>query len=593
MLNFFTNKCQAYVDEAGRALTGPALEAAKRAPKAKRCGAQVKVSARFCRACGSPAPGGWWRCGSCGKWIGNESETCSHCGHAQNIASRINLDNGVWRKGDDVFAQRFELNDVENLLERGLVIQEGQCAILLNDGVIAEVLPPGRYSREVLVDMEKYFRNGNRKSLVMVELSEICFPVMCSGLRSKEDMELDLTCSVLLRFDHEHARDFMTNIMGNHAYVSEADIHAVLGYDALARNLLLAEVETAARDFCNVHLVDDLFKDPRLRIELEDRIACQLKRNLDSAGLKFLRLSEVEFQGAVFSRLRQMSGEIEARRREIEFMLRADQLAKDSAKRETMTALEIEDYLDQLAHEKDVKDYVRAQEMARFNETFERDRAIADLNLKYEQAKKELTDTSELEKLQAEHDEAVKAIVQNGELHRRQKEHDELIRQRLAEQKASLDYERIEIEIQKMRQAASLDAAKAQQELEKQQRANEREDEAARASVLSGLDIMTRISLAKTPAEAHYLLKALKVTQRDGKDPMQLLAEAAADGNSDAAAALANLSSDKIAMLEEVRKTERELMEKNQAMMERMFNQATEALSKNNSSNGSTTQIIK
>lgn len=586
--NWFTNKCQAYVGSDGRVLSGPALEAAKQDPKARRCGARVKVRAKFCRSCGSPAPGGWWRCGACGKWIGNESETCSHCGHTQNAASRVNLDNGVWSKGDDVFAQRFELNDIEALLKNGLVIQEGQCAILLANGRIAEVLPPGRYPAAELVDMEHYFHSGDRKALVMVELAEIAFPVLCTGLRSKEDMDLDLTCSVLLRFNPECAEEFLANVMGSHVYVSGDDINAVLGYDDLARNLLLSEVEIAAKDVCNEHAVDDLFKDPQLRIELEDRIADQLKRNLDAAGLKFMRLSEVEFHGTMFERLRDLAGDVERKRRELEFQLRADQITQDSAKREALGEIEVEDYLDQLAHEKDIKDYVRAQEMARFNEIWERDRAIADLNLKYEQARKELTDTSELETLQAEHDEALKAIVQGGEIERRRREHAELIRQRLEEQNASLGYERIEIEIQKMRHDAALAAARDKLDLEKTRRADERENEAERAKTLSGLghDILTRISLAKDPAEAHYLMKAFKAMQRDGKDPMQLLAEAAADGNTDAAAALANLSNDRIGMLEDVRRAEREMSERQAERMERMFNKAADALSGKNSGGG-------
>lgn len=586
--NWFTNKCQAYVGSDGRALSGPALDAAKRDPKARRCGARVKVRAKFCRSCGSPAPGGWWRCGGCGKWIGNESETCSHCGHTQNAASRINLDNGVWRKGDDVFAQRFELNDVEALLKNGLVIQEGQCAILLADGRIAEVLPPGRYPAAELVDMEDYFKSGGRKALVMVELAEISFPVLCSGMRSREDMDLDLTCSVVLRFNPECAEEFLANVMGNRVYVSSDDVNAVLGYDDLARNLLLVEVEIAAKDLCNEHTVDDLFKDPQLRVALEDRIAGQLKRNLDAAGLQFVRLTEVEFHGTMFERLREISGDVERKRRELEFQLRADELARDSAKRAALGDGEVQDYLDQLAHEKDIKDYVRAREMARLNETWERDRAISELNLKYEQARKELTDTSELETLQAEHDEALKAIVQDGELERRRKEHDELLRQRLAEQTASIDCERTEIEIQKMRSAAALELAGKKQALEKQQKADDREHEAERARTLSGLggDIMTRISLAKDPVEAHFLMKAFKAMQRDGKDPMQLLAEAAADGNTDAAAALVNLSNDRIGMLEEVRKAERGMSEQQAERMERMFNKAADALSGKNSGGG-------
>ncbi len=589
--SFFSNRCMAYVDNNGRALTGAALEAAKRDPKARRCGARVRLRAKFCRECGSPAPNAWWRCGSCGKWIGADAEACPHCGHRQNPSARISLDNGSWRKGDDVFAQRFELNDVAAMFSRGLVIEEGQCAILVRNGKVEDVLPPGRYPASELADLDDYAKSGDRKALVMVDMAEIAYPVMASGLRSKDDLDLSLGCRVFVRFDPSCAENFLANIMSGHDYVNKEEINTSVGYDAIARNLLLVETEIAAQDVCNEHRIDELFKDAALRNELEDRVRAQLKAKLDAAGLRFVRLAEVDFRGGAYERLREMSGDVEKRRRELELQLRLDELATDAEKRKALGADNLDDYLEQLALEKEMKAVVRSDEFARVKEAFDRDRALADLELHYQKAKKEQTDVHELEKIDAAHDEELKKIQKNGEIERRQAEHAELLRQRLAEQNAALEYERVEIEIQKMQQEAALALADKKLDLKDKQNRIDEAHEQARADMLKSLDILTRISMAKTPAEMHYLMKANQALLRKGMDPMQLLADAAAQGDAAAGEALKNMSADKIALLEEWRRSEREMAKENMDRLERMHEKSVEALSKANSNN--TTQVIK
>ena len=79
-MGIFFDTCNALIDPTtGRALTGEALERAQNDPKWPRCGNRVSKRARFCNACGKPAPGGWWKWPQCGKWIGNDSHFCPHC----------------------------------------------------------------------------------------------------------------------------------------------------------------------------------------------------------------------------------------------------------------------------------------------------------------------------------------------------------------------------------------------------------------------------------------------------------------------------------------------------------------------------------
>ena len=179
--NLFSTLCVALVGNNGRALSGKALETAEAAMAEAQCtgnkiwsdrngfvftrkralfasavqlvdangvpvricGHRVSNKAKFCSKCGASAPGSWWRCGGCGQKISSESRTCPHCGREQNTERRGNLANGIWKKAEDVFAERFEFPEVESLIGDGLNIQEGQCAVLLQGGVVIGTLSPG------------------------------------------------------------------------------------------------------------------------------------------------------------------------------------------------------------------------------------------------------------------------------------------------------------------------------------------------------------------------------------------------------------------------------------------------------------------
>ena len=396
--NLFTKNCTALVGMNGRALSGDALEAAEIAlAEAQRtghkvwsdrngfvftrertlfapavqlvdangnpiriCGRRVNNKAKFCSKCGAPAPGGWWRCGGCGQHIGNESKTCPHCGREQNTQLRSDLADGIWKKPDDVFAERFEFPDVEPLLGDGLNVQESQCVILLQGGAVIETLDPGFYKKPD-IEGKMNAENGNR-SLVFVDNSEITLPVCIEQLRTSENITADLHLVLALRFSPENAKDFMCNLMGSSLMLHADAVTTSLGYDEVA-HAILQTVDQAARDFCNPVTVSELFKDADIRLNLEKHIEQALNRNAGAAGLQFVRLKEVDFESEVFTKLREMSGQIETKRLEIEFMRRADELANDATKREALSEHEMEEYITKLAHEKKVNDELREEEL--------------------------------------------------------------------------------------------------------------------------------------------------------------------------------------------------------------------------------------
>ena len=49
---------------------------------------------------------------------------------------RLDISDGSWRKDEDIFAERFELQDIAPLMQNGLNIQESQSAILLEGHIV-------------------------------------------------------------------------------------------------------------------------------------------------------------------------------------------------------------------------------------------------------------------------------------------------------------------------------------------------------------------------------------------------------------------------------------------------------------------------
>ena len=621
--DWFTDVCTTLVGVDGRALTGAARDAAEKALQAAKianhkiwtdrfgnyyhrerslfasgkrlvdefgnpvriCGKRVKKAAKFCSSCGSASPGSWWQCSNCSKMIGSESKTCPHCGKAQNPQMRLNLADGIWRKDEDIFAERFDVKDI--VLNNGLNIQESQKAILLEGGEVKSVLGAGFYRPAELGCEDD---SSVMKSIVMVDHAEFAIPVCVSGIRTADDIMTDLHVVVVLRFDVSNVHDFMRNIMGSSLYLRGEILTASLAYDEIA-HCLLADVDSSAREYVSRQNVADLFRRADVRLELEDYIACRLERNLCAIGMMMVRLKEVEFESEVFDRLRELSGQIEAKRKEIEFMQRADELANDATRREAMSEYEMEDYMAQLAHEKGIKSELRDQEVERMRTEWKRTKEI-----------EQLTHEHDLNDVHQERDLDRKRKMLEFEQENRRAEHKLELEKRIAEQSANLDYMNIEtqiqdikIEIEKKKDLAAQESAKAWLEIKKDKERFKQDQKLDFLKGVAGADIMSLIMIEEDPEKRRQLLELHEMQQQSKMTPELLLATAAARGNASAAEALSRMNKDQLDAIEKSKEENKELYERMLQMNERLFNQATENLSKavSNSGNGNTTQIIK
>lgn len=543
------------------------------------CGMPVNNRAKFCSKCGAPSPHGWWKCGGCGKMIGNDSQKCPHCGREQNIQLRGDLADGIWKKPEDIFAERFEFPDVAPLLGKGLNVQESQCAILLQGGAVTETLAPGFYE---IPDVDNPTgEEAGHKSLVMVDNSEFVLPVCVEKVRTSDDIAADLHLVSALRFSTENAKDFMCNLMGGSLLLHADTVTSALGYDEIA-HAVLQTVDAAARDFCNTVTISELFKDADIRLNLENHIEKVLNRNIGAMGLKFVRLKEAEFESEAFDKLREMSGQVEAKRREIEFMRRADELANDATRREAQGEFEMEEFIAQLAHDKKVKDELRDQELERIRMQWELKKKIEALSMQKGADRDEAL-------LDAQNEEKILSMRHKAELDRR-----------IEAQKSTLEYMQIElqiqeikIEIERKKTLAEQDATRVWIEIKQQKKSFDQDKKIEMINAAKGADMRALLMAEDDPEKRAHLLQLYEQELQSKMTPELLLAAAAARGNPAAAEALNRMNCDQLEAIERSKQENKDVYERILHLNKEMFTEALESLAKSCAQPAPTTQIIK
>ena len=331
-MGLFHDTCEAFVDlrNNGRALSGEDLrtaqelvfpqgaaaplvgEAREKALAARGwgiCGHEVTKKARVCSKCGTLAPKGYVKCPSCREWVGNESRFCPHCNHPLHPDERIDFAGGIWDRQPGLFAQRFELDDVSQIVKGGLKIQEGTLAILLDAGKKVAVLGPGRHKPEGTLRSINWFGNPPPRSVVMVDAGDCLFKMYFMGMRTAEELPVQVVAEITLRFDVGHADLFLANVLKE---------SRALSTDVIS-DIIVAEATSAVRDLCAASTVEDLVKDPDRRSRFQDALNRSLQNLFKRSGLELIRVGFVEFVSPVYEKLRQANADLEVKRRELEF----------------------------------------------------------------------------------------------------------------------------------------------------------------------------------------------------------------------------------------------------------------------------------
>lgn len=491
-MGLFFNTCHALVDKiTKRALTGDALENARNDPSWPICGNKVFRFSHFCSACGSPAPGSWRKCPKCGKWIGNDSHFCPHCSTSLYPGDHASIAGGVWRKGPELFAQRFEIGDVLQSLGQELQVQEGTAAILMDAGEVKDVF------REGGAHIGSFASSSS--SVVIVDIAEVIVPVHIESLRTSEHIPIEFYGEIVLRFkgDKNAAKAFCSNALKG------------------ARTFTFAQIGTRAEpvlrhaldEMCMTSTLEDLVKDPQRRILLQGCIEKSLEEEFSSCGLELIRVSSSEFSGKEYEELEARLGDAEVARREAEYKAALEKALRkihDQAERDTgKAAFDLREYKELLDNEYRVSSATREREFQLLKRTWEHD-DIAHRQL------------LEIEELQHKHD--VKNRAAEHELSKNRKIDE------YRQEKAISDAQ-VATHVQKLQTEQNVEDAKKWLDVRalKESLRQKAKDEAA--SRRKGMSLNELLLDVEDPGMRTALLEVLRVQRNASMTPEQILAE--------------------------------------------------------------------
>ena len=97
------------------------------------CGTQNPRDAKFCKQCNTPLGGGKRTCGVCGTVNPSDARFCQECGRPMDEAETPQIVNDRWATTEQDFAVRVETNDLPGLLKKGINVEAGTNAMLLEN----------------------------------------------------------------------------------------------------------------------------------------------------------------------------------------------------------------------------------------------------------------------------------------------------------------------------------------------------------------------------------------------------------------------------------------------------------------------------
>jgi len=453
------------------------------------CGAKVKKRARVCSQCGTPTPGGWWKCPACSKWVGNDSSFCWSCKTPMHPEEREMMAGGVWQRPGSALAKRFEVGDLYVLLKKGLNVQEGTMAIVLDGGKVKDVLKPGLHNLDSLAHRINHWGSPPPRSAILLDAGEVILPLRVEHLRSAEELDVEFYGEAILRFVPGQAREFVANLMKDGRELSFEELSDRLG----------GEVRHAIENMCNASTIEDLVKDPERRLRLEDELSSILKRTLRAIGFELVALSGAEFSGIEYEKLRRRQGDLEVKRREAEFDARMREVLQGDQMHVLKDEHDLEIYAAQMAQERDVSTAHCEQELVVLRDRFRRERTAAESDFVRTEATKDTEHRLDL----ARQNDAYGWEKQRGDA-------------------------AVKLEIQDDEVNKALDWREKKEKLTRQHdeesRRVEREDEIARAKAYSGMDMTALVAAIGDGTRADRLLELQREKRYEGRSAEEILA---------------------------------------------------------------------
>jgi hypothetical protein len=244
-----------------------------------------------CGSCGHPNEAGARFCAECGRTTEAQAY-CPGCNHLQVVSSRYCIQcgadmkgatfetapgdgaviEGVWERGPGEFIRRVDPEDCRSFLGgRTVRVPAGTVGVVVVDGVVRELLPPGQRTALGLFErIANFFTGrGDRTAFYLIDLRPIPVPFTVTTRPSSHGRTVQTQVVVnfsLQRGNKEGIATFIASVLGPKAGFSGQDLYSQLRPDvtriatlalerlASAGDLSYAEAEALVQNELTNHL---------------------------------------------------------------------------------------------------------------------------------------------------------------------------------------------------------------------------------------------------------------------------------------------------------------------------------------------------
>src|ERR1043166_1675114 len=281
------------------------------------CGGRVRKALRFCPTCGVPGPDAQFHCHRCDQLLSGWNKFCPQCSASQVDESgrfivRPYLIEQSWRRNDEDLAARFHVQDVRGIFFKTVIIEEGNSALVFQNGQCAGRLGPGRWDHTGLVRrVLGWFNLTSPAVFVLVDSADIRLRLGCECLTS-ESLPREVTANVAVSIEDPLA--FFENLVKSRTVVRRGELEA----------LLEKEIETGVQAAVRSTSIDMIVGNTKLRDHALGVLETHLARSLSRLGLRLVHVPSLEIESEELKRIIGRAREVfEVRQADIEAIQKA------------------------------------------------------------------------------------------------------------------------------------------------------------------------------------------------------------------------------------------------------------------------------
>jgi len=245
------------------------------------CKREIPKDANFCPYCKAPQPGGVRKCGKCGTENPSDAKFCLNCKEPLAYSEAPSIYENRWARGSEDFAVRIDTHDLPGILNKGINVEMGTNAVLLENGASRGVLPPGPYTMSTFWDKFKgVFSTGVPKSMtiLLVGVTPVDLDFHLGGIFTKDPLKIGMTIRLQAEV-HDPGRFLANMLAGKERFSVE-----------MLRQYLYPEIVSVAETWVRSHTAQELADDLSLKDRLELALEEALKRTFNITGLRFLQI---------------------------------------------------------------------------------------------------------------------------------------------------------------------------------------------------------------------------------------------------------------------------------------------------------------